>query len=88
MQHFNIRIYGKVHDTLFRSKAQEKATELGITGFVRNEDDGSVYIEAEGERWPLIHFVEWCGDGPPLARVDRLEQDDGKVVGFEGFEAH
>jgi acylphosphatase len=48
-KHFNIRISGRVQGVFFRASTKAKAEELGISGFVQNEPDGSVYIEAEGE---------------------------------------
>lgn len=45
MKHISIRIYGRVQGVGFRVSAQKKADELGITGFVRNEPDGTVYLE-------------------------------------------
>lgn len=68
-----IRVYGRVQGVWFRAYTQRKAEELGIKGFVRNEADGSVYIEAEGEEQALQAFVEWCYEGSPLAKVERVE---------------
>ena len=47
MEHYQFRITGKVQGVFYRQTAMEKATELGLKGFARNEPDGSVYIEAE-----------------------------------------
>ena len=47
--HLTLRIYGTVQGVFFRQSTQEKAQELNLTGFVRNERDGSVYVEAEGD---------------------------------------
>jgi len=46
---------------------------LGITGFVRNLEDGSVELEAEGEEDILHDLLRWCQDGPPSARVDEVK---------------
>jgi acylphosphatase len=50
MNHVSIRISGKVQGVFFRASTKGKAEQYGINGFVRNEKDGSVYIEAEGRR--------------------------------------
>ena len=71
---------------MFRDSARRKAGKLGLVGFVKNEKDGSVYIEAEGEAGELEEFVMWCRDGSPLARVERVEAEEGVAKGFEGFE--
>lgn len=70
-----INIYGKVQGVGFRYSALQKANELGVTGFVKNRGDGSVYIEADGEPEVLDKFVLWCKQGPSWSRVD-----DVKVV--------
>jgi len=72
-KHLNIKVFGRVQGVFFRYSAQRKIKELGIKGFARNEPDGSVYIEVEGEEAQLKEFVEWCHKGPPLAHVDRVE---------------
>ncbi|MBU1110421.1 acylphosphatase [Patescibacteria group bacterium] len=85
-KHFNIKIHGHVQGVFFRVAACEKANELGVTGFVRNEPDGSVYIEAEGEESALSEFLDWCHHGPPSARVGRMEVRKSKdLKRFEGF---
>ncbi len=87
MSHIIIRVYGKVQGVWFRDSTKEKADELGLSGFVQNEADGSVYIEVEGEGETLDELVKWCEKGPKLARVDRCEVEVGKEeVGLAGFE--
>jgi acylphosphatase len=48
MHHYQITVSGKVQGVWFRKSTQDKARELGLRGFVRNQPDGSVYIEASG----------------------------------------
>ena len=48
MKHYNIRIFGIVQGVYFRASTKMEADRLGVNGFVQNEMDGSVYIEAEG----------------------------------------
>ncbi|HNU41845.1 MAG TPA: acylphosphatase, partial [Cyclobacteriaceae bacterium] len=45
--HINILVTGTVQGVYYRASTKQKADELGIKGFVRNQPDGSVYIEAE-----------------------------------------
>jgi acylphosphatase len=52
---------------------KEKADQLGIKGWVRNEEDGTVKIVAEGRGGVLEKFIEWCKKGSPLARVDKVD---------------
>ena len=84
-KHFEIRVRGLVQGVFFRASAQRKAVELGLTGTVRNEPDGSVLIHAEGPPRTLDDFVTWCRRGPAHARVERVEFMERDVRGFDGF---
>lgn len=85
MKHLNIHIYGIVQGVGFRYGAREKALALDVSGFARNEADGSVYIEAEGGEVVLQEFVRWCREGPPFAQVERVEIEEDKWRGHQGF---
>jgi len=80
-----IRVFGHVQGVFFRQTAKEEAQRLGIAGFARNEPDGSVFIEAEGDPAALDEFIAWCRQGPPSARVERVEVEHGSVVGHHDF---
>lgn len=84
-RHLTIVVEGLVQGVNYRQAARREADRLGITGFARNEPDGSVLIEAEGESDALDRLVEWCWSGPALARVDRVSVSDGSLVGYDGF---
>jgi len=82
---YRIRVSGKVQNVGFRFYTVKKAKEFDISGFVKNEMDGSVYIEAEGDPADLVTFTAWCRRGPQWARVDNLEIQETPVMGYEGF---
>ena len=82
----SIKLIGKVQGVGFRFYTQKTARELGVRGFVKNERDGSVYIEAEAENGIMDAFTEWVKKGPQWARVDKLAIQDKAVEGFTGFE--
>ncbi len=84
-QHYDIRVYGKVQGVWFRASTRQQARELGLSGFVQNMPDGSVYIEAEGDKEQLDALVAWCRQGPPLARVARVEVQQGPLKGYSDF---
>ncbi|CAN5882979.1 acylphosphatase [soil metagenome] len=84
--HLTLRIYGTVQGVFFRQSTQEKAQELNLTGFVRNERDGSVYVEAEGDPQSLGKLREWCQVGPPRAKVLRVEAESGEAKGYDRFD--
>jgi acylphosphatase len=88
VKHLNIYIWGEVQGVFFRDSAMKKANELGLVGFVRNETDDSIYMEVEGEEEVLNEFLVWCGSGPPLAKVDKINQEESKLVGYDTFEVH
>ncbi len=84
--HKNIRIKGRVQGVFFRASAQRKAQDMQLAGFVRNEPDGSVYIESEGNDLDVKQFIEWCKEGPPAAKVTAVEVIDGAVRHFKDFQ--
>jgi acylphosphatase len=86
LKHFKIIVSGNVQGVFYRASAKEKADELGIKGFVRNEPNGDVYLEAEAEEDMLYKFIKWCNLGPSRANVKRIEALPGEVVGFTSFE--
>jgi acylphosphatase len=86
MEHVNITVKGKVQGVFFRKSTQEKAYELQISGYVQNERDGSVYIEAEGEKERIDEFIEWCKKGPKNAEVTEIKTRKGNFQNYEDFE--
>lgn len=85
MKHLDIKIYGNVQDINFRSFLKAKARNLGVVGFARNDPDGAVYTEAEGEEKFLSEYLNYCQEGPGFARVEKVEINEGKVVGYKSF---
>jgi acylphosphatase len=85
VKHLEIRVAGLVQGVFFRASAQRAAQDLGITGIVRNEPDGTVFIEAEGPEPRLDEFLRFCRKGPARARVDRVDLVEGPVRGYESF---
>lgn len=86
--HVSIQVSGKVQGVYFRKYAKEEADRTGIKGFVRNQPDGSVYIEAEGSADQLKQFVEWCYKGSPLSKVEKVEIAKGALKNFPDFGIH
>ncbi len=86
MKRYNIKVTGRVQGVFYRNTARQEAVRLGLNGLARNEPDGSVYIEAEGEESSLKEFLAWCHDGPQLASVTEVEISEAAPVGHKGFE--
>jgi len=86
MKHLNITVKGVVQGVFFRASTKDQADQLGICGLVRNEQDGSVYVEAEGEDFQLDIFLSWLSEGPPAARVESVETAHAVLQNHSGFE--
>lgn len=83
-----MRIFGDVQGVFFRAGTQDQARLLdGVTGWVRNAEDGSVECVAEGEKEKLEQLLEWCREGPSGATVEKVEHEWLEYKGeFKGFE--
>ena len=83
-----LRIHGLVQGVFYRASARQQAQTLGLSGFVRNCDDGSVEVVAEGEDAAVEKLIAWCRIGPRDARVTDVEIERGPATGeFRSFSA-
>ena len=82
----NIRVTGKVQGVFFRTETKNIAEGLGLTGYVRNNPDGSVSIEVEGVPAAIEEMLQWCESGPPAARVSAAETQPGHLQHYTTFE--
>jgi acylphosphatase len=85
-KHLDIIVRGKVQGVFFRASTKAVADQLGIKGFVKNEPDGSVLIEAEAEDFLLDSFLEWCAEGPERSEVSSVKTDEGELKNYRNFE--
>ncbi|WP_109302350.1 acylphosphatase [Aquimarina sp. AU474] len=85
MKHYNIIVTGTVQGVWYRKSTLEKALELNIKGFVKNQANGDVYIEAEGNDIQLQHLLDWCKVGPKFAKVSHVNAKEGDVLSFDDF---
>jgi len=87
MERLHAVVHGDVQGVGFRYYVQRKARQLGLHGWVRNNDDGTVELVAEGGRDELEQLKRALQEGPRMARVDRVETQwsngTGKLHGFE-----
>jgi acylphosphatase len=72
---FRAIVRGRVHGVYYRACTVEEAQALGLAGFARNLDDGSVEVVAAGPRMDLDRLVDYLHRGPSLARVTGVELD-------------
>jgi acylphosphatase len=68
-----IHVFGIVQGVFFRANTFDRATALGISGYVSNLSDGSLEIVAEGEKEKLEELLKWASHGPSEAVVSKLE---------------
>jgi acylphosphatase len=74
VQRLQAVVTGRVQGVAFRDFVRREASSRGITGYVRNGDDGkSVEVVAEGDESALAALVDSLRSGPRFARVDRVE---------------
>jgi acylphosphatase len=79
-------VHGRVQGVWFRGATERQARALGVSGWVRNRPDGTVEAVFEGAAGAVARAVAYCGQGPPGARVDRVERFDEEPEGLRGFD--
>jgi acylphosphatase len=80
-----ILVKGKVQGVWFRASAQKEAKALSLTGWVQNESDGSVRLQAYGAEADLALMAAWCHSGPVHAKVDKVIITDVPYRLYEDF---
>lgn len=81
-----LTIHGHVQGVGYRYFVMQKAENYGISGFVKNQMNGNVYIEAEGQPEQLAMFISACKQGPSHAWVEKVDIQTCPVQGFGSFE--
>lgn len=78
-------VSGRVQGVFYRAHTQQKAQELGLTGWVRNCTDGTVELMACGETLQIKKLADWLKIGPPHASVQSIEAKEQLYQVYEGF---
>jgi acylphosphatase len=78
-------VHGRVQGVYFRGSTVDRAREVGVQGWVRNCPDGTVEAVFEGSEEQVAEMVRYCGEGPPWARVERLEEFEETPEGLGDF---
>ncbi len=79
-------VKGRVHGVFFRDSTRQVAGSLGVDGWVRNLQDGSVEVVFEGSTEAVERAVEYCRRGPARAQVDEVDVWTEPAEGLQGFE--
>lgn len=85
MKTLKINISGNVQGISFRHFVKTHADSLGVKGFVRNLENGSVEVVAEGKDEIVNELLELCRKGPAHAQVKETEAREIKHEGFKDF---
>jgi len=82
----HVIISGRVQGVWFRASTKQKAEQLELTGWVRNTQDGCVEAIFEGEEDHIKDMLDWCNQGPPLAKIEKvIVKNQNPTNGFDGF---
>jgi acylphosphatase len=80
-------IYGRVQGVFYRGWSEQTARALGLNGWVRNRRDGSVEMLIAGAEDAVEAMIARSREGPPAARVERIEVMESDEAAPAGFEA-
>ena len=83
-RHFLVR--GRVQGVFYRAATQERALQLGLTGWVRNVENGDVELVACGDPASLDLLEQWLWQGPPAARVSTVRRVPVPLGDYPEFE--
>lgn len=82
---FSVKITGKVQGVWYRQSILDKALEYGVSGWVKNLEDGSVYAEVSGEEPAVQAFLTYCRRGPEKAVVEQVVVMPLEIIHRDGF---
>ena len=83
MRRVRLTAFGQVQGVFFRASTRDEARRLGLTGWVRNLEDGSVQVEAQGPAEEVDALEEFCRNGPGHATVTELRVEELPPVADE-----
>jgi acylphosphatase len=83
MRRIRAIVSGRVQGVSYRAATCTEARRLGLVGWVKNRDDGSVELEAEGPDDMVAALIQWCHQGPPAALVARVAVEDVRASGAD-----
>ena len=81
-----VLIYGRVQGVFYRASTQEQAQIKQVKGWVRNLPDGRVEALFQGTAATVEAMIQWCHQGPPGARVRKVDVEYEEVQDIQGFE--
>jgi acylphosphatase len=82
---YHVKVSGRVQGVWYRESCRREATAAGVSGWVRNAEDGDVEAVLEGEPGPVDRVLRWMWVGPPLALVTNVDATDEPPRNEQGF---
>jgi acylphosphatase len=82
---YRVVVRGYVQGVWFRESCRRHALDLGLAGWVRNRNDGTVEAVFEGPEPDVARAVAWCRVGPPAAEVTGIDVTAEEPTGSPGF---
>ena len=86
MKTIELKVTGKVQGVFYRKSTRAKALKLDLAGWVKNENDDSVTILAQGPMDALQELKAWCHKGPEAAQVASVKTQEREAPEMQGFE--
>jgi acylphosphatase len=82
----HVFVSGRVQGVSFRDATRRQAEQLGLSGWVRNTQDGQVEAVFEGDADTVRQMIDWCESGPSSADVEDVSVENEQPEGLSGFE--
>lgn len=82
----HVVVRGRVQGVFFRDSCRHEAERHQVAGWVRNDPDGTVAALFEGRPAAVDRLVAWCREGPPHARVERVDVTEAAPSGRVRFD--
>ncbi len=82
----HVFVSGRVQGVAFRDATRSQAEQLGLSGWVRNTQDGQVEAVFEGDPDTVQQMIEWCKSGPSSADVEDVSVENEQSQSLSGFE--
>ena len=81
-----ITVKGKVQGVSYRAATKAVADQLGVRGYIKNLDNGDVFMEAEADKLTMDMFLDWCREGPEKADITLVDTHEAEIKNYRNFE--